>query len=196
MGDCLAERTHALDEALDLLALEQLPAVLLYPPLGPLVGVEPARGTFALAQRLLDVSVESLPVERPRSDDGLEHVVIVLAVGTDGPDELRPLVRDPGQRREPRAHVRGSFRVVREGREQRARPSRGLALVERLHRESEAAWIAADLVQRQQPGVAVEGRVLDALGHHRASRLLETRDELVVTALLEQEHPRERSRDA
>ena len=54
--------------------------------------------------------------------------------------------------------------------------------------DPEAARVGADLVQREQPHVAVEGRVLDALRHHRAGRLLEARDELVVAALLEEEH--------
>ena len=43
----------------------------------------------------------------------------------------------------------------------------------------EPARVAADVVQGQQPRVAVERRVLDALGHHRRRRLLEARDERV-----------------
>ena len=38
-----------------------------------------------------------------------------------------------------------------------------------------------------QPELAVERRVLDALGHHRPGRLLEARHERVVPALLEQQ---------
>ena len=49
--------------------------------------------------------------------------------------------------------------------------------VEVVDREPEAARVAADVVEREQPRVAVEGGVLDALGHHRRRRLLEARDE-------------------
>ncbi len=42
----------------------------------------------------------------------------------------------------------------------------------------EAPRVAADLVERDQPEPAVEGGVLDALGHHRAAGLLEAHDEL------------------
>ena len=38
--------------------------------------------------------------------------------------------------------------------------------------------LAADLVQRDQPVVAVEDRVLDGLGHHRAGGLLEAAGEV------------------
>ena len=41
-----------------------------------------------------------------------------------------------------------------------------------------ARRVAADLVERQEAHVAVERRVLDALGHHRRRRLLEARGEL------------------
>ena len=53
---------------------------------------------------------------------------------------------------------------------------------------AEAAGIAADLVQREQPDVAVERGVLDALRHHRAGRLLEAhRRTRPVAALLQQQ---------
>ena len=44
-------------------------------------------------------------------------------------------------------------------------------------RRAPAARVAAHLVEREQAQVAVEGGVLDALGHHRAGRLLEAGDE-------------------
>ena len=59
--------------------------------------------------------------------------------------------------------------------------------VELVDGEREPTGIAADLVERDQSEVAVERRVLDALGHHRPGRLLEARDELVVASLLEQQ---------
>jgi hypothetical protein len=44
--------------------------------------------------------------------------------------------------------------------------------------DPEPARVPADVVQRQQPRVAIERRVLDALGHDRGRRLLEAGDEL------------------
>jgi hypothetical protein len=67
-----------------------------------------------------------------------------------------------------------------------------VARVEVLHREAEPRGIAADVVQRQQPRVAVEGGVLDALGHDRRRRLLEAGDERVPAALGERQHALER----
>ena len=52
--------------------------------------------------------------------------------------------------------------------------------VKGLDREAEASRIAADVVQRQQPQVAVEGGVLLALGRDRRRGLLEAHDELVL----------------
>ena len=46
--------------------------------------------------------------------------------------------------------------------------------------DAEPAGLAADLVQRGQPGPAVERGVLHALGHHRAAGLLEPDHELVA----------------
>ena len=54
--------------------------------------------------------------------------------------------------------------------------------------QPESPRVAADLVEREQADVAVEGGVLDALRRHRRRGLLEARDELVVAALAEQEH--------
>ena len=50
--------------------------------------------------------------------------------------------------------------------------------------------------KRQQPRVAVERGVLDALGHHRRRRLLEAGDERVPAGRLEQQHARQRGRQA
>ena len=45
--------------------------------------------------------------------------------------------------------------------------------VERVDVDAEATRVAADVVERQQAAVAVEGGVLDPLGHDRRGRLLE-----------------------
>ena len=71
------------------------------------------------------------------------------------------------------------------------RGARRVRQVELVDREPEAAGIAADLVQGEQPDVAVERGVLDPFGHHRTGRLLEARHELVVARLLEQQHASE-----
>ena len=55
----------------------------------------------------------------------------------------------------------------------------GVRRVEGVDRQAEAVGVAADLVERQQPQVAVERGVLDALRVDRRRRLLEAGDELV-----------------
>src|SRR5262249_41795599 len=40
-------------------------------------------------------------------------------------------------------------------------------------RQAEAAWVASDLVERKQPGIAVERGVLAGFGHYRTGCLLE-----------------------
>src|SRR3712207_6924998 len=49
-----------------------------------------------------------------------------------------------------------------------------------LHDALPISEVAPDLVQRHEPVEVVEGRVLDALRHHGAGRLLEAQDELVL----------------
>ena len=56
--------------------------------------------------------------------------------------------------------------------------------VERRHRRTELRGLATDLVESQQAVVAIEGRVLDRLGHQRAARLLETNGELQGDCLI------------
>ncbi len=81
----------------------------------------------------------------------------------------------------------GDQQVVRE-----ALGAHPVGLVEVLDRDAEARRVAADVVEREQPPVAVEGGVLDALGHDRRRRLLEAGDERVPAALAQQEHVGER----
>jgi len=59
--------------------------------------------------------------------------------------------------------------------------------VERVDPDPEPSRVSADLVQRRKPEVPVERGVLDALRHHGTGRLLEADDEVVVSALAEQE---------
>ena len=116
-----------------------------------------------------------------------------------GPHVRGELVGHPRQRADPRAHVAGALGVVRLGDEQVAREALGaLAVggVEVVDARREAARVAADVVERQQPRVAVERGVLDALGHHRRRRLLEAGDERVPAGRLERQHARQRGREA
>ena len=54
-------------------------------------------------------------------------------------------------------------------------------------RKRPAARVAADLVQRREPEVAVERRVLDAFRRHRPGRLLKAHDELLVPGFVQEE---------
>src|SRR5581483_12028705 len=97
-----------------------------------------------------------------------------------------------------RADVAGAFRVMRLRRQQVQREAL-LALdvpaVEVVDRQPETAGVAADLVQRGEPQVPVERRVLDSLRDDGPGRLLEPRDERVVARLGEREDARERLGD-
>ena len=98
-----------------------------------------------------------------------------------GPRQRGPLVRYPGQRGKSRAYIRRALGVVGGEREHRVRPVLGaqrVGLVELLRGDAEPRRVPADVVEREQARVAVEGGVLDALGHHRRGGLLEARDEL------------------
>ena len=77
-------------------------------------------------------------------------------------------------------------------RQHRRRPrNRGFLAggMERSRGSAEPSRIGPDVVQAKQAVVAVEGRVFDGFGHHRACRLLEPPGELVfdLAAVAEQE---------
>ena len=106
----------------------------------------------------------------------------VLQQREPGPHVRLPRLGHAGQRADARAHVARALGVVGLRHQQVAREALGalaVARVEGLDGDAEAARVAADVVEREQAPVAVEGGVLDALGHHRRRRLLEARDELV-----------------
>ena len=91
--------------------------------------------------------------------------------------------RELGQHREPGADVLAALGVVGRQPGHAVRPrslSGGLPGVEVRHRDAELARVAADLVQRDEPGIAIEGGVLDPLRHGRAAELLHPPGELVV----------------
>ena len=64
----------------------------------------------------------------------------------------------------------------------------GTAGVEVGHRDPEPPRVAAHVAQRHQPGVAVEGRVLDPLGDHGRSGLLKAGHELRRCRTVQQQH--------
>src|SRR3954447_15323801 len=154
-----------------------------------LVGLDPVRRPLRLPQCLLHVGLEPVGLDRPGAHQGLEDEVALGAVRSlelrgqlDPATHARlPRLRHPGQRADARAHVAGALGVVGLRHEQVAREAlRALAAarVELLDGDAEAAGIAAHVVEREQARVTVEGRVLDALGHHGRGRLLKARDEL------------------
>ena len=172
-----------------------------------LVGLDPARVCASpRAAPSAGTASRRSSVDRPGADEGLVDEQLLGPVGR-APSrrpgvQLAPAQRrarahslgDAGERAEARPHVGAALRVVRRAREQRVREALGALERSRawnvLDGEREPARIAADLVQREQADVAVEGRVLDALRHHRAASSAGT----AVTnsswpALLEQERP-------
>ena len=88
-----------------------------------------------------------------------------------------------GDRHHPRAHVFAPLRVVGGSREQRRRPIAlplAIALVKFVDADPEMLRLAADFVQRGQPVVNVERRILQALRHDRPGALLEFQNEMRV----------------
>jgi hypothetical protein len=73
-------------------------------------------------------------------------------------------------------HILAALGVVRGGCEHRLRPSvlcLKASLVKLPDRDAKAAWVAAHLVERDQPVETVKGGVLQPLGHRWPGELLE-----------------------
>ena len=89
-----------------------------------------------------------------------------------------------GQHRQPGPHVLRALGVVGGQRGHRVGVVAGGGpsgpVVELLRRHAEPSRIPADLVQRDEPVVAVEDRVLFALGHHHRRGLLDALGQLAV----------------
>src|SRR5271155_2466698 len=100
-------------------------------------------------------------------------------IGDDGFPELYglfPFPRDFRERHEPRAHILAALGVMGFRGDHRMRPrakTREVAGMEFFRRRAEASRVAADLVESYQARVAIEPRILGALGHPRAAQLLE-----------------------
>ena len=159
------------------------------------IRVEPVRVHLRLAQRLLEVALEprrrrAATRRRASGGPGTPRSGRASRRAADA-HERRPLVRI---RRERRSRARTSalrfVSCVVVASSAAAAAARGSRRGTSSTREPEAAGVAADLVQRDEPVPAVERRVLDALRVHRRRRLLEADDERVVPALLEQQDPR------
>ena len=145
------------------------------------VAVGPRRRRAGLAGRLLDVGVQPLPARRPRADDRLPREQLERSVAerdeaAQAADRGDPLIGDLAQGGQARPRVLAALGVVRRQRGHRRRPRRLahlVAAVELGDVDGELVRVGADLGQRAEPGEAVEGTVLDALGHHHPGRLLE-----------------------
>ena len=153
------------------------------------VGGGPGGAVTRLAHRLLGVRVEAVAQCRVfglarRGQDThhrLPQQVREAGIGQRG--ELQqpverwfPDVGDLGQHADPGAYVLGPLGVVGRGGGHGVRPlglPGGHRRMELPGVDREDRRVAADLVERGQPGPAVEGAVLDALGHHHAAGLLE-----------------------
>ncbi len=164
--------------------------------------LDPVRVALGLAQRLLHVRLDPLGRDHPRSHQGLEQEVTldvvrgsvrgtqVLGDGEPSLDMGLPFRRHRGQRSDACPHVGRALGVVGHGGQQvegEALRALGVARVEALDVDPEARRIAAHVVQGDQPVVAIEGGVLDALGHDRRRGLLEAGDEARRRRLPEQE---------
>ena len=100
-----------------------------------------------------------------------------------GRAELAPALRNFAQDAQAGAGVLAAFGVVGAEGQHRMRPLLGpprRRRVKFLGRKAEMRRVAAHLVERQQPGVAVKGGVLGSLGGHGAGELLELEREIGV----------------
>ena len=156
-----------------------------------LVGRQPVRGHLPLAERLLQVRVETIALDRQRADERLQTSTSSRASSSPSSCSRQACTRSRHRRR---ASVSATMRARTSGERfvscvyvvSRCSGNRSARSRSRAWNSStpsaEAAGVAADLVQRGEAEVAVERRVLDALRHHRPGRLLEADDELLVAA--------------
>src|SRR5262249_41115752 len=92
-------------------------------PLVRLVRLDPLGVAARLAQRLQDVAVDPAAADRPRADQRLQQLIVLMAVVENPPPPraLGPLLRHPGQRADTGPYVAGALGVVRLRREQMQR---------------------------------------------------------------------------
>ncbi|OUD82784.1 hypothetical protein CMMCAS02_07640 [Clavibacter michiganensis subsp. michiganensis] len=146
-----------------------------------LVGRGPRGRVAGLARRLLGVRVQALARRGPRADERLPEQVLERAVAGRGDlaelsERVAPGLGRLGEHVDAGADVLAALRVVRRERGHGVRRDAVpllLARVEVVDVDREDRRVGADLVERDEARVAVERRVLDALGHDHAARLLE-----------------------
>ena len=100
-----------------------------------------------------------------------------------GAHRAPPFLRQLRERGDPRPGVLAALGVVRGRRQHRVRPVAAVVLVRAVEiprADAEALRLAAHLVERDQPVVNVERRVLQPLGHDRSRTLLELHHEPLV----------------
>ena len=165
-----------------------------------LVRLDPFAVALGFAQRLGDIGAEdaravrpgppgsscSSSSTRPDAEERLHEHVLVVGVGRPRSRRL-PLSRrpEPAPRGPATRRARAGGRVHPRHAWCHASPTsvsacgqacaRSLLGVEFRQRDAEPAGLAADLVERQEPDIAIEQRILEALGHDRAGQLLEPR---------------------
>ena len=190
------QRPH---EGLDLVDQPRVAEHGLHPGVAPgvevVVGLGPRRADLGLLRRLGHERHGPLGVDRPRPHQRLEQEVLGRLRRAAEPGHS--LADASIHRSQAPAHTSGTS----DSRASRARTSaeRLVSCVDRAvivsgqvactrtltswnssSGSAEAPGVAAHLVERQQAGEAVEGRVLHALGHRRPAELLEPHGELVL----------------
>ena len=142
---------------------------------------------LGLAHGLLAVSQRSLLLKRPRAHQCLVQEVFKVMVRSVGPPmanvtfrpcryRLHPPSRHFRENDQSSPHILASLRIVGRCAEHRFRPmllhvlTPGMKLV---HCDSVASRIAAYFIERDEPMIAIEGRVFSAFGHDGTGDLLE-----------------------
>ena len=186
---------------------------------GVLVGLvdgRPVAEQLGLAQRLLlprrqalgefraACAITGIEIDRPGADDGLQQHGNVAGGGRvvgakrlAGLDPARlqasPLVGHAAQHREAGAHVLAALVIMRGRRQHRVRMAGGArhnAGMEGRGVEGKGFHVEADIVAREQPAVAIEGRVLDGLGGDGRAQLLKARNGQLAGGRAEQAQDR------
>ena len=150
-----------------------------------LVRIGPGGVLLGLLGGLPQVGEGPLLVDRPGPHERLVQQVFDVVVGPSAlhpaPDGLTPALRDLREQIDPGTHVCTALGVVGGQGEHRRGPvpgRLGIEPVELLDPDTESLRRPAHLVERHQPVVAVEGRVLDPLGHDGGGDLLEPHHQL------------------
>ena len=149
-------------------------------------------------------AIAGIEIDWPGADDGLQQHGDVAgcrrAVGAKrlaGRDPARlqasPLIGHAAQHREAGAYVLAALVIMRGRRQHRMRMAGGPrqhAGMEGSGVEGKGFHVEADIVAREQPAVAIEGRVLDGLGGDGRAQLLKARHGELAGGRVEQAQDR------